>query len=589
MQKWMKALWKFTILLLLFGVFMADQRVEAAGEQGHFGSESYEWKLGALSDIGVYASADGDIGSVEMYVAYDKEMLAYETGGELTEDGLVKVAASSVNATEYKQMLRFVPRMSGDTKVTIQDIRITNANGEEVEAADVSVPVHVTLETGCALEGIQVNGKAIPDFVPEKTDYSMEAGADVSKAEIHVSPETIQTEISDTTLSAGGNIIYIITSNAGGQKARYTLHINKPEQAAGETEQEAEIQSEPTVIMEKDDRANMMNQILMGILIAMLFVILAMLLVIKWQITQRNKRKRRRMKALAQKAPDVDIHLLTMADEVKESEEMGMVTESSEEADYEDERFADEELEIAVKNVTMEFKREKDESTSIKELIIRTIKKQRSYELFKALDDVSFNIRKGEVVGIIGTNGSGKSTILKIISGALAPTKGSVDVDRKKIQLLTLGTGFDFELTGRENVYLNGAVIGYTKEYIDEKYDDIVKFAELEGFMEEKVRNYSSGMVSRLGFAIATIGDAPEILILDEVLSVGDMFFRKKSEARIKELIHGGSTVLIVSHSPSVIKGNCTKAVWIEKGKLRMVGEPKEVCAAYEKMNESKE
>ena len=242
-------------------------------------------------------------------------------------------------------------------------------------------------------------------------------------------------------------------------------------------------------------------------------------------------------------------------------------------------------IEIDVKHVTMEFKREKDEATSIKELMVRTIRGQRSYEMFKALDDVSFTIHKGEVVGIIGTNGSGKSTILKIISGVLKPTKGSVEVDKSKIQLLTLGTGFDYELTGRENVYLNGAIIGYTKEFIDEHYDEIVKFAELEGFMEEKVRNYSSGMVSRLGFAIATIRETPEILILDEVLSVGDMFFRKKSEKRIKEMMHGGSTVLIVSHSTSVIRSNCTKAVWIEKGKLRAVGDPKEVCAAYEKMN----
>lgn len=154
---------------------------------------------------------------------------------------------------------------------------------------------------------------------------------------------------------------------------------------------------------------------------------------------------------------------------------------------------------------------------------------------------------------------------MKIISGALRPTSGRVKVDRQKIQLLTLGTGFDFELTGKENVYLNGAIIGYTKEYIDEKYDEIVKFAELEGFMDEKVKNYSSGMVSRLGFAIATMRDTPEILILDEVLSVGDMFFRKKSEARIKEMIHGGSTVLIVSHSMDVIKKNCDKVVWIER------------------------
>ncbi len=248
--------------------------------------------------------------------------------------------------------------------------------------------------------------------------------------------------------------------------------------------------------------------------------------------------------------------------------------------------FDDRESEIIVRNVTMEFKCEKDASTSIKELLIKTLKKKRTVEKFKALDDISFTVKRGDVVGIIGTNGSGKSTILKIISGVLEPTKGYVKVDKSKIQLLTLGTGFDFELTGRENVYLNGAIIGYPKEYIDEHYDEIVEFAELEGFMEEKVRNYSSGMVSRLGFAIATIRDTPEILILDEVLSVGDMFFRKKSNARIKEMMRGGSTVLIVSHSTAVIRENCTKAIWIEKGKLRAIGNPVEVCRAYEKMND---
>ncbi len=242
------------------------------------------------------------------------------------------------------------------------------------------------------------------------------------------------------------------------------------------------------------------------------------------------------------------------------------------------------ETEISVEHVTMEFIRERDESTSLKEFLIKAAKGQRKRERLRALDDVTFSVDKGEVVGIIGTNGSGKSTLLKIISGALRPTFGRVAVDRSRVQLLTLGTGFDLELTGRENVYLNGAIIGYTKEFIDENYEKIVRFAELEGFMGEKVRNYSSGMVSRLGFAIATVREAPEILILDEVLSVGDLFFRQKSEARIKEMIGGGSTVLIVSHSTPVIRSNCTKAIWIEKGKLRCQGDPRQVCQAYEEM-----
>ena len=239
------------------------------------------------------------------------------------------------------------------------------------------------------------------------------------------------------------------------------------------------------------------------------------------------------------------------------------------------------EVVISVQDVTMRFRRAQEESASLKEFFIRTVKRQNTYEEFTALEHISFDIKKGEVIGIIGSNGSGKSTILKIISGVLQPSEGRVVTDTRKIQLLTLGTGFDAELTGRENVYLNGAIIGYTKEYIDQKYDSIVKFAELEGFMEERVKNYSSGMVSRLGFAIATMRDTPEILILDEVLSVGDMFFQKKSQKRIKEMIHGGSTVLIVTHSTGVVTQNCNRAIWIEKGKLMKVGAPAEVCKAY--------
>ncbi len=252
------------------------------------------------------------------------------------------------------------------------------------------------------------------------------------------------------------------------------------------------------------------------------------------------------------------------------------------------EEHAGEEPVIAVKDITMQFRIAMNNVSGIKEYVIQLLKKQISYRELLALDHVSFNVYKGEVVGIIGTNGSGKSTLLKIVSGALKPSSGEVQCDRRKVQLLTLGTGFDVELTAKENVYLNGAIIGYSKEFIDSKYDEIVRFAELEGFMEEKVKNFSSGMVSRLGFAIATIGETAEILILDEVLSVGDEFFQKKSLERVKQMIHGGSTVLLVSHSMPTIRENCTKVVWIEKGKLKMIGEPKFVCAEYRKMKESK-
>lgn len=236
---------------------------------------------------------------------------------------------------------------------------------------------------------------------------------------------------------------------------------------------------------------------------------------------------------------------------------------------------------ISVQDVTMIFHISTGSASGIKEYLIQRLKHQVTYRELVALDHVSFDVFKGEVVGIIGTNGSGKSTLLRIVSGALNPTGGRVLVDRRKVQLLTLGTGFDMELSARENVYLNGSIIGYSKEFLDAHYDEIAAFAELEDFMEEKVKNFSSGMVSRLGFAIATAGDAAEILILDEVLSVGDEFFRKKSLKRIKEMIHSGSTVLMVSHGMGTILENCTKVVWIEKGKMQMAGEAKEVCEMY--------
>lgn len=240
---------------------------------------------------------------------------------------------------------------------------------------------------------------------------------------------------------------------------------------------------------------------------------------------------------------------------------------------------------ISVQDVTMIFHISTGNASGIKEYLIQWLKHQITFRELTALDHVSFDVMKGEVVGIIGTNGSGKSTLLRIVSGALNPTSGQVVVDRRKVQLLTLGTGFDMELSARENVYLNGSIIGYSKEFLDRHYKEIAEFAELGDFMEEKVKNFSSGMVSRLGFAIATAGDAAEILILDEVLSVGDEFFRKKSLKRIKEMIHGGSTVLMVSHGMGTILENCTKVVWIEKGRLMMVGETRDVCEAYQRMN----
>lgn len=247
-----------------------------------------------------------------------------------------------------------------------------------------------------------------------------------------------------------------------------------------------------------------------------------------------------------------------------------------------------EETVISVQDVSMVFKISSGNASSLKEYLIKKIKRKIKHRELRALDHVSFDVKKGEVVGIIGTNGSGKSTLLKIVSGALRPSSGAVIVDKNKVQLLTFGTGFDMELTARENVYLNGAIIGYTKEFLDAHYEEIVSFAELEGFMEEKVKNFSTGMVSRLGFSIATAGDAAEILILDEILSVGDEFFQKKSLERIKEMIRGGTTVLLVSHSLRTIADHCSRAIWIEKGVLQKDGNPWDVCMAYKSLRDQK-
>ncbi len=238
---------------------------------------------------------------------------------------------------------------------------------------------------------------------------------------------------------------------------------------------------------------------------------------------------------------------------------------------------------LRVEDVTMTY-RIATASSGIKDYLILMARRRIHYRQLQALDHVSFSVKRGESVGIIGTNGSGKSTLLKLVSGALQPTSGRIVTDQDQVRLLTLGSGFDTELTGRENVYLNGSIIGLSRRFLDEHYGEIVAFAELEDFMEEKVRNYSSGMQSRLAFAIATAGPAPGMLLVDEVLSVGDVFFRRKCIDRIRELIGDGTTVLLVSHEMKMIQNYCHRALWIEKGVLRMDGIPKEVCEAYRQM-----
>ena len=235
---------------------------------------------------------------------------------------------------------------------------------------------------------------------------------------------------------------------------------------------------------------------------------------------------------------------------------------------------------IEVKNVTIKFNMAKEKVDSIKEYILKFIKKQLFFEEFTALNDVSFDVKKGEVFGIIGLNGCGKSTILKIISGIYSPNKGSVKVNGSIAPLIELGAGFDMDLTARENIYLNCSVLGYSKNYIDSKFDEIVDFTELHQFIDVPMKNYSSGMVARIGFAIATITD-PDILIVDEILSVGDFLFQQKCEQRINELMKKGTTILIVSHSIDQIKRLCNRVMWLKSGQVVKIGETQEICNEY--------
>ena len=208
---------------------------------------------------------------------------------------------------------------------------------------------------------------------------------------------------------------------------------------------------------------------------------------------------------------------------------------------------------IIVDNVSMKFNLSKEKVDSLKDYIIKSIKKEIKYNEFWALQNVSFTVEKGDRVGILGLNGAGKSTLLKVIAGVFKPTEGTVTKHGKMVPLLELGAGFDPQYTGKENIYLYGAMLGYTKEFIDEKYDEIVKFSELKDFIDVPIKNYSSGMKSRLGFSIATVV-SPKILILDEVLSVGDAKFRKKSEKKVLSMFDSGVTVLFVSHSLAQVK-----------------------------------
>ncbi len=239
---------------------------------------------------------------------------------------------------------------------------------------------------------------------------------------------------------------------------------------------------------------------------------------------------------------------------------------------------------IILKNVSMKFNLGVEKDNSLKMIFINlfTPRKKKKKDYFWALKDIDFRINKGDVVGIIGANGAGKSTLLKVVSGVYKPTTGTVEVNGKISPMIELGAGFDGELTARENIYLNGAILGYSKEFLEEKFDEIVEFSELKDFLDVPVKNFSSGMVAKLAFSISTIVD-PEVLIVDEILSVGDIKFQEKSKNKMMSMIEGGTTVLYVSHSIDSIKELCSKVIWLDHGKIVKMGNAKEICDEYYK------
>ena len=235
---------------------------------------------------------------------------------------------------------------------------------------------------------------------------------------------------------------------------------------------------------------------------------------------------------------------------------------------------------IEVRNVSMHFNLMEERIDSLKEYIVKFIKGQLLYNDFVALDNVSFEVQKSDLLGIIGLNGAGKSTLLKILAGVLSPTTGSVKINGSMVPLIEVGAGFDPDLTARENIFLNGIILGYRKKFLREHFDEIIDFAELKDFVDVPVKNFSSGMYARLGFSIATVVK-PDILIVDEVLSVGDFRFQEKCEKRISNMIADGVTIILVSHDITMIERLCSKVLWLDHGKMRAYGDKDQICEQY--------
>lgn len=604
-RKWVMML----LTTLLFFVLNID--VQAAEGQVRFGSGQYTTKQGETFPIGVYVESTVGIGSYSLTLYYDSSVLEFVSGATLAEAGILYLDGAGTE-NGYQHMLSFRAIQSGDASIFVaQASGIANNDAMEEITFGTLPAAPISVEAGMIdthLRTLRIQGyEDVFLFDPEQLTYSFQVESAMDRLTVlaeSVDPNA-QVLISETGLVAGENQIQIRVLAEGSEERVYELVVTRLEEVVEEvlpednseipeetvedlteeTEDPEEIETEKEQVIRAETELqndvqisifqkfkNMIKKWLLieedanVIVLSLILILLLASIFLHWMMKLlKNMQTVAKIKKRNKNALDEPIQLIDL-----------------DQVDLNEVEVLDE---IKLTNISMRFRMANEEASSLKEYFIQLMKGKQQYRYLTALNNISLTVKKGDVVGIIGTNGSGKSTLLKIVSGALRPTSGSIEVDRTKVQLLTLGTGFDMELTARENVYLNGSVIGFKKEYIDEKYNEIVKFAELEGFMEEKMKNFSSGMVSRLGFSIATIRETPEILILDEVLAVGDLFFRKKSEERIKQMIHSGGTVLIVAHSMDTIMKTCNKAIWIEKGNLQMVGVPIDVCKAYSSMD----
>lgn len=619
--------------ILVIGVMLyITIELKAATTTITFQNENLQIDNGEEVTVKVYLSSDTNIGAYHAEVIYDKYRLEYVSGGDVVEPGRITLEGTGYGDTVvYKLVFKAISGGKAEVVCSNADIRVEGVNNIskqevsysgsivfDIQGEDVAIKEYNIEKYGIDTDIPIVGVVDVADdkryyiidhsrYIPDIVDYEYRTVNDVyesvkytfiSNAENNVKIIYMVDKEGDFVMYTysktkkafypceivedNGKKYYIMSANSCDNWAEeLTLDYVKKENICYAMTQDGICgfykynDGSLTLWTEDEGQAFLDKQMALFcwiLIIAVVVIALIITLIVIGAYKKQKKRDKNRKKidkTIDENAFEIEFIDVESADKERREEKI--------------ERTKKNKPVIAIKDVTMKFDISTSDVSGIKEFLINKVKGQETHRDFMALNHVSIDVYKGEVLGIIGTNGSGKSTLLKLVSGAMYPTSGKINVDKDKVQLLSLGTGFDRELTARENIYLSGAIIGYTKKFLDENFDKIIEFAELEDFVEEKVKNFSSGMVSRLAFSLATVGEAAEILILDEILSVGDEFFRKKSLKRVKEIIHGGSTVIMVAHSMSSIIENCTKVVWLEKGKVKMIGEPKVVCKAYRK------